>query len=109
MQQQSIAHSGTTNGSSNMSNSSSMMGVNGVIKLPGLSSPMEHQPMHQAMLFGSVTSSSNVVPVNPSVSVGMMMPLTQVNTVTSTEPNGVSILKLRNTAALRRSHISQNT
>jgi hypothetical protein len=90
MQQQSIVHSSTTNGSSNMSNSSSMMGVNGVIKLPALSSPLEHQPMHQAMLFGSVTSSSNVLSANPSVSAGMRMSLNKVDSVASSAPNGVS-------------------
>ena len=88
MQQQSMVHSNTTNGSTNMSNSSSMMGVNSALKLPPLNSPLEHQSMHQAMLFGNVTSSSNDLSRNPSVTAGMMH-LPPVET-SSTLTNGVS-------------------
>ena len=90
IQQQSIIHSSAANGSSNMSNSPSIMGVNGVLKLPGLNSPMEHQPMHQAMLFGNVTSSSDGnLQGNPSVSSGMMLP-SHIDTSAINESNGVS-------------------
>ena len=85
--QQNIIHSSQANGSSTMSNSPSIMGVNGVIKLPGLNSPMEHQPMHQAMLFGNSSSDGNLHG-NPSVSSGMMLP-SQIDTSAINDSNGV--------------------
>ena len=97
--QKSIIHSSTANGSSTMSNSPSIMGVNGVIKLPALNSPLEHQPMHQAMLFGNINSSSDGNhPGNPSVSSGMMMS-SQIDTSAINESNGV-----RTSLALPRMH-----
>ena len=87
--QHSILNTATTNGSSNMATSNSMMGVNGGLKLPPLNSPLEHQPIHHAMLFGNVTSSSNIIPGNTSVSVGMMMPPSDEISLAS-QTNGVS-------------------
>ena len=90
VQQQAISHASTTNGNTNMSNSSSMIGVNGGMKLQAISSPMEHQPIHQAMLFGSASSSSNVMSGIPSTSAGMMIPLPPVET-SSADNNGVKL------------------
>jgi len=89
-QQQAISHASTTNGNTNMPNSSSMIGVNGGMKLQAISSLMAHQPIHQAMLFGSASSSSNVISGIPSTSAGMMIPLPPVET-SSADNNGVRI------------------